>query len=318
MVRTSADDRIDISCWRRGRTVIRRIARSLLAFVVPAIALWALPADGAARKAAHLVDVMPVSGQSTLHHLGRTIEDSSMGWGSQWSPLPRLATGPPPREEGPRGDFELTGADLYRISCRACHRPDGSGAPPEINSIIGPVRSASVAWMTERMKAAGRPVDAAFIRELTSSTEGDLRRRLKVGGHAMPSFDHLSDEEINTLRPYLDLLAGLPGAEQRQRVIAESSARVGELIVKGTCHICHDATGSETAPVTVLSNVIPPLDSMPQRKPFSEFVRKVREGTPIPFGTPGVWSRGRMPVFNYLTEREAAAAYSYLSLYPPR
>jgi mono/diheme cytochrome c family protein len=269
---------------------------------------------GAQKQAAPL-EVTPVQGLSTLHHLHRTIEGSSMGWGGQWSAPLNLVT-PPPRASA-RGDFVVSGADLYRISCRACHRPNGEGAPPEINSIIGPVQSASVQWLTERMKAMGRPTDLVFIRELTSSTEADLRKRFKTGGHDMPSFDHLSDDEINVLRPYLDQMAGLPGAEGRQRYTSEASARVGELIVKGTCHICHDATGPENVP-TARNSLIPPLSSMSHQKTFADFVRKVREGAPIAMGSAGMSSRGRMPAFNYLTAREAAAAYSYLSLYPPK
>jgi mono/diheme cytochrome c family protein len=271
--------------------------------------------QGAAEKTAAPLEVTPVQGPSTLHHLHRTIEGSSMGWGGQWSAPLNLAT-PPPRA-GVRGDLVLSGADLYRISCRACHRPNGEGAPPEINSIIGPVQSASVQWLTQRMKERGRPTDPAFIRQLTSSTEADLRKRFKTGGHDMPSFDHLSDDEINVLRPFLDQMAGLAGAERRQRYISEPPARVGELIVKGTCHICHDATGPENAP-TALSGIIPPLSSMSHQKTFADFVHKARDGAPIPMGSAGMSSRGRMPVFNYLTEREAAAAYSYLSMYPPK
>lgn len=295
-----------------------RSTHRVMALVVPAVfaALSARGVQGAAQKDAAAVEVTPVAGPSTLHHLRRTIEGSSMGWGGQWSPPLNLA--PPPSRTGIRGDFDLSGADLYRISCRACHRADGAGAPPEINSIIGPVQAASAPWMTERMKANGRPVDPAFIRELTSGTEADLRKRFKAGGHDMPSFDHLTDVEIEALRPYLDQMAGLPGAAGRQRHISEPPARVGELIAKGTCHICHDATGPENAPTTVLSDIIPPLSSMPHQKTFSAFVLKVRAGTPIALGSAGISSRGRMPVFNYLTDQEAGAVYSYLSLYPPK
>jgi mono/diheme cytochrome c family protein len=276
--------------------------------------------SGAQRAPAPAVEVTPVQGPSTLHHLRRTIEGSSMGWGGQWSQPPALVPQTQGRaDDAARSAFVLSGADLYRISCRACHKPDGSGSPPEINSLIGPVQAASVQWMTERMKAMGRPADPAFIRQLTASTEADLRKRLKVGGHNMPSFDHLTEAEINTLRPYLDQMAGVPGAGSRQRTIIEPSARVGELIVKGTCHICHDATGpSNTPTTTVMNDVIPPLASMPHQKTFYQFVQKVREGAPIPLSAGGVLSRGRMPVFNYLTAAEVASAYSYLSIYPPK
>jgi mono/diheme cytochrome c family protein len=251
------------------------LATSVLIALCVGVTQGAAQQAGAKPKRAAPMEVTAVQGPSTLHQLHRTIEGSSMGWGGQWSPPLNLTT-PPPRA-GTRGDFVLSGADLYRISCRACHRPNGEGAPPEINSIIGPIQSASVQWLTERMKALGRPSDPAFIRELTSSTEADLRKRLKTGGHDMPSFDHLSDDEINVLRPFLDQMAGLPGAEGRQRYISEPSARVGELIVKGTCHICHDATGPESVP-TAVSGIIPPLSSMSHQKTFADFVRKVREG----------------------------------------
>jgi mono/diheme cytochrome c family protein len=268
------------------------------------------------------VAVTPVEGPSTLHHLRLSIETSSMGWEGQWSPPPAMAPPAPPdrpvRVPDPTAGLVLTGADLYRVSCRACHKADGSGGPPEINSLIGPVQSASARWMTERMKAMGRPVDPAFIRQLTSSTEADLRKRLKSGGHNMPSFAHLSDAEITVLRPYLDEMARVPGAEREQRNITEPAARVGELIVKGTCHICHDATGPDSRPTTVLSDVIPSLASIPRQKTLGQFAQKIRQGTPIPLSAGGVMSKGRMPVFAYLTEAEVASAYSYLITYPPR
>jgi mono/diheme cytochrome c family protein len=242
-----------------------------------------------------------------------------MGWDGQWSPPPSNASRPDrvTRAAGSRGAFLLAGEDVYRLSCRACHKPDGSGAPPEINSLIGPVQSASASWMTQRMKAAGRPVDPAFIRKLTLSTELDLRKRLKVGGHSMPSFDHLSDDEIAVLRPYLDELASVPGAARRRRLITEPPDRAGELIVKGTCHICHDAVGANE-PTTVLSGVIPSLAAVSRQHTVFQFVKKAHEGSPVPLSTGNVMSRGRMPVFAYLSEAEIAAAYSYLAAYPPR
>jgi mono/diheme cytochrome c family protein len=273
-----------------------------------------------------LVDVVattpitPVEGPSTLHHLGLTIEQSSMGWAGQWSASPAMRADvvPPPASEPPGGPFVLSGADLYRISCRACHKPDGTGAPPEINSLLGPVRATSVLVMSEGMKARGRPVDAAMIRQLTTANEADLRTRLRQGGHNMPAFGQISDQEYAVLRPYLDDLAGVKPRKAGQKTIAEPADRVGELIVKGTCHICHDATTVAQRPTTVLSGVIPALATLPHDKPFVDFVKKVREGAPVPLSAGGVSSRGRMPVFAYLTEREVASAYSYLSTYPPR
>jgi len=283
------------------------------------VAFVARPATSGGQRAT-AVEVTPVEGPSTLHHLGLAIEGSTMGWAGQWSPPSSLVSSAhSPTDKTPRGSFVLSGADLYRISCRACHKADGTGAPPEINSLLGPVQAASFTWMTQRMKTMGRPADPTFIRQLTSGTEADLRKRLKVGGHNMPSFDHLSDGEIEVLRPYLDQMAGVPATRGPFRSITEPSARVGELIVKGTCHICHDATGPSNRPsTTVLNDIIPALASMPHEKTFYQFVQKVREGAPIPLSAGGVMSRGRMPLFNYLVESEVGAAYAYLSSYPPK
>jgi len=267
------------------------------------------------------VAITPVEGPSTLHHLGLTIEQSSMGWAGQWSPplvTTQSAAEAALRSEPAGGPFVLTGADLYRISCRACHRADGAGSPPEVNSLAGPVRSASVQWMTADMKARGRDLGAAFIKQLTSATEADLRTRLRQGGHNMPSFAQISDQEYAVLRPYLDELAGVPAAKQGPRSITEPADRVGELVVKGTCHICHDATQVNQRPTTVLSGVIPALASFPGGKTGDDFVHKVKAGAQVPLSAGGVMSRGRMPVFDYLTEPEVASAYSYLMTYRPR
>ena len=225
-------------------------------------------APSAASSVAATTPVTPVDGVSTLHHRGVTIEQSAMGWAGEWSAP--SATVPPGasdgRSEPPGGPFIITGADLYRISCRACHRPDGSGAPPEIHALIGPVQAASFEWMMADMQARGRNLAPAFVRQLTASTESDLRTRLRQGGHDMPAFGQISDQEYSVLRPYLDQVAGLKPARPGPRTIVEPADRVGELIVKGTCHICHDATSSDRRPTTVLSDVIPALASLPQDK----------------------------------------------------
>ena len=49
-----------------------------------------------------------------------------------------------------------------------------------------------------------------------------------------------------------------------------------------------------------------------------QFVKKAHDGSPVPLNAGGVMSRGRMPVFAYLSEAESAAAYAYLIAYPPR
>jgi hypothetical protein len=66
-----------------------------------------------------------------------------------------------------------------------------------------------------------------------------------------------------------------------------------------------------------MQGVIPPLSTLTTRVTVQEFERKVRHGAPIMMGTPVLPYRGRMPVFDYLSESEVADAYLYLKLFPP-
>jgi hypothetical protein len=92
---------------------------------------------------------------------------------------------------------------------------------------------------------------------------------------------------------------------------------VGELIVKSTCHTCHDATGANPNAQQLENGAIPPLETLTTRVDQMELIRKVTSGAPITMGTPPTPHRGRMPVFYYLTKSEAADVYLYLTSYPP-
>ncbi len=102
----------------------------------------------------------------------------------------------------------------------------------------------------------------------------------------MPSFHHLSEAEIRSLVAYLRQLVGVPGAEHEQVAIQESQARIGELIVKSTCHICHGATGSNPTPEELAEGAIPPLSALLERVNQAQLVRKVTSGAPVIMGTP--------------------------------
>ena len=122
--------------------------------------------------------VTPVEGPSTLRRLGMTIEQTSIGsasWVKGLAPSSNTAA-----SAGPRN---FTGADIFRVSCQPCHTADGSGALPEVHSLLYPVQSASVTWLTDNAKAAGRPADAAAIRRQAVEAEAALRKRLRTGGH---------------------------------------------------------------------------------------------------------------------------------------
>jgi len=273
------------------------------------------------------VSVTAVEGESWLRHLHRSFNDTSMG--KTWE------LGPPPvapGEETPRWRLELLpgyatqsvilrGSDLYRLNCQGCHGSAGNGAPPEINSVINPVRATSVAVVLERTKRTGQEMSRANATELARQAKVLLLQRLHKGGEAMPPFPQLSEVEIRSIVAYLEQLSEVPGAERNQVAVNESATRVGEHIVKSTCHICHSAAGPNPDPQQLYEGAIPPLSSLTTRTSLPEFIRKVTTGAPIGMGAAPLSYRdsyrGRMPVFRYLSQDEAADAYLYLTLYPP-
>ncbi|MGH9713022.1 MAG: c-type cytochrome [Candidatus Acidiferrales bacterium] len=273
------------------------------------------------------VSVTPVTGESWLTHLHRPFAETSMG--KTWILGP---TEPEPGEALPQWQLELSpssatqmvslhGSDLYRLNCQGCHGSSGQGAPPEINSVINPVRATSVALIMERSKQTGQDMSRADAAVLASQARTLLLQRFHNGGVSMPPFPQLGEPEIRSIVAYLEQLAEIPGAQKRQITIKESDHRVGEFIVKSTCHICHGSAGPNPDPQELLDGAIPPLSTLTRRMGLPEFVRKVTRGAPIVMGmAPFSYQdsyRGRMPVFVYLTPEEAADAYLYLTVYPP-
>jgi cytochrome c5 len=268
-----------------------------------------------------------VEGESWLAHLHRSFDETSMGKSSgvygpappmpsEWPlPLPALQLS----NKFTGQSTTLYGSDLYRFKCQGCHGASGTGAPPEINSVIDPVRATSASMYIERMKKVGMDVTSKEAVLLAKQANGMLLDRLHKGGTDMPSPNpNLSDAEVRSLFAYLRQLAGIPGAEKQQVAVVEPALRVGEHIVKSTCHICHASVGHNPSPQELLEAQIPPLSSLTSRLSLNQFVTKVTVGTAVLEGSLAIPVRGRMPVFTYLTPDEAADAYLYLSLYPPR
>jgi mono/diheme cytochrome c family protein len=263
--------------------------------------------------------VTAVSGESWLTHLNRALDETSMGKTGQW--------GPAPGKEDNAGlgsasgltyaSEVMSGADLYRLNCRGCHLASGQGAPPEINSVLNPVRASSAALVTQRMKSSGIDISRADAAQLAKQAKASLLLRLHQGGENMPPFSHLTEREIGSILAYLRQLAGVPGAERERIAVNESALRIGQHIVKSTCHTCHSAGGPNPTPKQMLEGAIPPLEALTTRVSQREFVRKVTRGAPVLMGAPPDLGRGRMPVFSYVTEEEAADVYLYLTLYPP-
>jgi mono/diheme cytochrome c family protein len=269
----------------------------------------------------HGIAITPVSGESWLLHLHRSFDDTSMGKTGHLGPEPQGVgeITPPPQnlDYSFRQRGTLTGADLYRLNCQGCHGESGFGAPPEINSVINPVRAASVPLVLARMKSNGMEISYSEAVKLAKQSRMALINRLHNGGENMPSFSHLSEPEIDTLLAYLNKLAEVPSASKKLPVVSESPLRVGELIVKSTCHTCHSAVGVNPGPAAMMEGAIPPLSTLPSRVSQPEFVRKVTQGAPVLMGMPPALFRGRMPVFYYLNEEEAIDVYAYLILFPP-
>jgi mono/diheme cytochrome c family protein len=273
--------------------------------------------------------VTPVAGLSWLNRLGLTYRESSLGRsGATYGPPPVSPTyGPPstPRPSQPGAaalavgkPVVLTGADLYRLNCQACHRAEGTGAPPEIKSVLGLVQGSSLELVRQHLHQEGKSATGSEARTQANRARADLYKRIQKGGQRMPALAHLQEADIDVLYAYLTQLAGTPDALPQMRRTT-SWARLGEHVVKGTCHICHDAVGPRPAGLTVLvQGVIPPFTTLLEDKPVADFLTKARSGAPVTAGDPAFHYRGRMPVFSYLQDAEVAAAYMFLVDYPPR
>lgn len=264
--------------------------------------------------------VTPTTGESWLHHLHRSFDETSMGKTGRLGPAANpdeISTDGSQLGFVPASPQALTlhGADLYRFNCQGCHGESGQGAPPEINSVINPIRATSIPLVIERMKKTGMEISTSAASQLAKQSQDSLLQRLHRGGESMPAFSQLSDAEIRTLIAYLKQLAAVPGAAQFS--VAESPVRIGELIVKSTCHTCHDANGLNPTPQELENGAIPPLETLTTRTDQLQLIRKVTSGAPILMGTPPALHRGRMPVLYYLTREEAADVYLYLATVPP-
>lgn len=261
--------------------------------------------------------VTPVAGPSWLRHLGVRAGESSLGRGAG-------GYGPPaPAAGGDRGavrlpigqSVTLTGADIYRLNCQGCHRAEGTGAPPEIKSVLVAVQGSSLVLVREQLKAQGKSgVDA---RAQADQSRAALYQRIQKGGQRMPPLAHLQRADIDLLYAYLTELAHSPDAKASAKRTV-SWIRLGEQLVKGTCHICHDAVGSRPSGKELLQGAVPPLSTFLTDRSVADFVKKARSGAPIMMGEPPFPHRGRMPVFFYLKDEELAAGYMFLIAYPPQ
>jgi mono/diheme cytochrome c family protein len=273
--------------------------------------------------------VTPVAGPSWLNRLGLRYGETTLGRsGATYGPPPAGATYGPPPAGPPAGPVSLplaigrpvvlTGADLYRLNCQSCHRAEGTGSPPEIKSVLGLVQGSSLELVRRQLRQQGRTGVSSAARAQAGRARRDLHNRVLKGGQRMPPLAHLQEADFVALYAYLTRLAGSPDASpQSQRTVSWS--RLGELVIKGTCHICHDAVGPRPMPQALAyGTTIPPFTTLLEDKPVVDFITKVRSGAAVRTGDPVFHYRGRMPVFPYLQDLEVAAAYMFLVDYPPQ
>jgi mono/diheme cytochrome c family protein len=255
---------------------------------VLALLVGALGAASFAAFAAAAPDaVTPASGPSLIAKLKTGVDWTAFGRAGEG------ASGATAVERAPAdwliAGFELTGEDLFRLTCRSCHGPDGRGA----RSGIPPLQGALVPKEGER------------------GAQIAVRHRLLEGGRIMPSAEHLDAGEVELVLGHLESLAR-PGSASPAKSVRRPALRVGEHITKANCQICHDAVpGTWRQPAD--AQVVIPLSTMTERLSAAEFVRKTRRGT----AEAGDGGHGRMPRFDYLSERELLAVYVYLVAYPP-
>ena len=273
--------------------------------------------------------VTPVAGPSWLNRLGLTYRDSSLGRGAAtYGPPPTQPTYGPPTTQRPSQPSAaplavgrpvvLSGADLYRLNCQSCHGAEGTGTPPRSSPFLGSFKGRRSNWCASTCSSRERPPLESAAQAEATRAKTDLYHRIQKGGQRMPALAHLQEADIDVLYTYLTELAGSPDASAQSRRTT-SWARLGEHVVKGTCHICHDAVGPRpSGDALLLKGTIPPFTTLLEDKPVVDFVKKVRSGAPVMTGDPVFHYRGRMPVFSYLQDVEVAAVYMFLVAYPPQ
>ena len=247
----------------------------------------ALPAALAAAEAP--AKVTPPEGASLVARLRTGVDWTSMGRKGEMGGAPDAAAQAGWLENG----FDLSGEDLFRISCRSCHGPGAKTLQTSLAGILG-------------IGGAKPPAGSQ-----TPGGELGVRHRLMKGGMVMPAFAHLRGDEVDVVIGYLRAVASGTPAPTSPRV-HRSPAHVGELVVKAACQICHDATPGVARPAG--EAMVTPLANMTAKDSAAQFVHKVRHGFA---SSPDAAAPQRMPHFDYLSDAELQAAYAYLTAYPP-
>src|SRR5215469_7062907 len=176
---TSTDQRLMLEEVTRGAGLRRR---HLFLYVTVMVLSIGLRSQDRSPRNVRSKDppVTAVTGESWLNHLHRSLGETSMGKTWHLGPGAReleagVQSGRPPSPANV-GVHSVTvhGSDLYRLNCQGCHGESGEGAPPEISSLIDPVRSTSVILVSARMKKIGMDISRHEAAEMARQSNDAL------------------------------------------------------------------------------------------------------------------------------------------------
>jgi mono/diheme cytochrome c family protein len=169
-------------------------------------------------------------------------------------------------------DTAFTGQELFRRSCAGCHRIDREGKPPTYPSLV-------------------------YIKDKMSKDE--IFYQIMHGKGLMVSHSHLPDNEINAIIAYLF-------NEPDQQVVIENykPVTIGKNIVLSNCVSCHRLkeedpmphNAKRLCPLVEPSALVTGAHKLDQKK----FMLVLKTGPCY------------MPSFDYLTENDKGAIWSYL------
>ena len=191
--------------------------------------------------------VAPVVGPSWLTRRGVAYDRTNLG----------VAT----RDALTRAPTDRTAAAATRDAAHACPRRRSAlstqlpGVSPR-GETARPIRTLRSAANSRRCFVGGDQATTT-----TNVARTNLPDLIRHGTVLMPAREHLKDDDLDMLFDYLTQAADPIETARRARRVG-SWARLGEHVVKGTCHICHDAVGPRTSPASVQKGEIPSLEAL--------------------------------------------------------
>lgn len=137
----------------------------------------------------------------------------------------------------------ITGKDIYRLNCAACHGTDRSGYSDFYPSLIN-------------------------IQESLSKEE--VLKQINNGKGQMPPFPHITPEEKNSLIAFL--------FEEKNEIVESSIENLGERIFLSNCSSCHRATVNDPKPLNVRMMEPAPLAGATKRFTKEEIFKILETG----------------------------------------